>query len=253
MLVLSRRERQRILFPNLGVTVAIVRICGNVVRVGVEAPPHVRVLRSEIASDADQHVSATPDARAARHELRNRLNCITLALSLIQKQIDQGLLTDAAETLQSAVNDLGALDKIAAAASPAPVECPTCRHRALLVDDDANERELLAGLLRLSGYEVDVVEDGMAAMTYLSEHSPPDCVLLDMQMPRMDGQSTVTAIRSMPGLEGIKVFAVTGLDQGTTDLPLGENGVNRWFSKPLQPAEFIQDLETELHPQMTVA
>lgn len=252
MLVLSRKENQRIVFPNLGIEVEVLRIAGNVVRLGVEAPPQVRVMRSEIASHDDRQ--AVFASQTARHDLRNRLNCVTLTLALIQKLIDSGSLADATATLQSVVDDLGALDKIAATvASTTPAECPTCRRKALLVDDDANERELLAGLLRLSGYEVDIAEDGMEAMTYLSEHDRPDCVLLDMQMPRMDGQSTISAIRSMPGLEGIKVFAVSGMDRNAIDLPMGDNGVNRWFSKPLRPSEFIQDLEQELHSQTTVA
>lgn len=48
MLVLSRRKDDRVLFPNLGISVHILRVDGNRVRIGVEAPPEVKVLRHEL-------------------------------------------------------------------------------------------------------------------------------------------------------------------------------------------------------------
>ena len=48
MLVLSRRESEKVLFPELGVTLEIVRIKGNVVRVGIDAPRSIRVIRGEL-------------------------------------------------------------------------------------------------------------------------------------------------------------------------------------------------------------
>src|SRR5205807_2345178 len=82
--------------------------------------------------------------------------------------------------------------------------------RALLVEDDVNESELLAGILRMSGIAVDTAGDGCQALDYLAHHERPDVVLLDMKMPRFDGPSTVTAIRGDPQLQGLKVFAVSG-------------------------------------------
>ena len=49
MLVLSRRQDDKIVFPNLGITVEILKIAGRSVRMGVEAPSDVRVLRHELA------------------------------------------------------------------------------------------------------------------------------------------------------------------------------------------------------------
>ena len=54
MLVLTRRESEKILIPDLGITLEIVRIKGNSVRVGIEAPPEIRVIRGELL-DRQQH------------------------------------------------------------------------------------------------------------------------------------------------------------------------------------------------------
>ncbi|OAI54416.1 hypothetical protein AYO47_02910 [Planctomyces sp. SCGC AG-212-M04] len=253
MLVLSRKENQRIVFPNLDIAVEILRVSGNAVRVGIEAPREVQVVRPEVHNNSTQTLPSL-GGRAARHELRNRLNAANLALHLMQRQIDAGRMSDAEETLQRALGNLDALEAIAAGISfsRTQAECPTCRVKALLVDDDANERELLAGLLRMNGYEVDVVEDGLAALTYLAEQSRPDCVLLDMQMPRMDGRTTVAAIRENPHLKDMKLFAVTGLDREASGVSMGDGGVDGWFVKPLRPTEFVYALAAELCPQTTM-
>ena len=119
------------------------------------------------------------------------------------------------------------------------------KRRALLVEDSANERELLAGYLRMCGYEVDLAEDGIAAMRYLSQHAPPDFVLLDMQLPFMDGRETLQAIRRNPALGGLKVFVVSGSDPQTVDLGEGNQGIEHWFAKPINPAEFVSELNRE--------
>ena len=60
MLVLSRRESDKILFPTLGITVEVVRISGNAVRLGVDAPKEIRVLRGELEGVPKRSTSANP-------------------------------------------------------------------------------------------------------------------------------------------------------------------------------------------------
>lgn len=109
------------------------------------------------------------------------------------------------------------------------------RCRALVVDDDANERGLLAGLLRMNGCDCDTAADGQDALDYLASHDPPDVVLLDMIMPRCDGPETLRRIRRDARLANLRVFSVSGADPRRLGVPTGAGGFDAWFPKPLDP------------------
>src|SRR5687768_13987353 len=107
MLVLSRRPDETIVFPHLGVTVRVLRVQGNVVRIGVEAPPEVRVLRHELA---DRPVPERARRPSPSHALRNRLNKVGLSLHLLQRQLQVGRAEAADATLANALEQLTSLD-----------------------------------------------------------------------------------------------------------------------------------------------
>ena len=68
--------------------------------------------------------------------------------------------------------------------------------RVLVVDDDASLREALRRALSLEGYEVELAADGVEALGFFhDERPPPDAVVLDVLMPRLDGWETCRAIR----------------------------------------------------------
>jgi carbon storage regulator CsrA len=251
MLVLSRRQDDKIVFPNLGITVEVLKIAGRCVRIGVQAPPNVRVLRHELAEKLDQ--TAPPPLLATQntshdHRLRNRLNKATIGLQLAQKQLEVGQLQNADETLAKVLSEFQTLDDDFGKRDEQPTSAAI--RRALLVEDDANESELLAGFLRLSGFNVDTACDGYDALEYLSEHSQPDIVLLDMQMPRCDGPTTVSEIRRNPQYSGLKVFAVSGGIADDMGVTIGPSGVDRWFRKPLNPQTLVAELNRDT--QLTV-
>ncbi|MAT70451.1 MAG: histidine kinase [Planctomycetaceae bacterium] len=247
MLVLSRGVKEKIVFPNLGVKVEILRVAGNRVRVGVDAPRDVRVLREEIADEDDLSAETLSEtARKRRHAQRNQLNTASLALRLMEKQIAAGMQDDAMGTLHKALRSLDAIDAELGGDTLPPKKKTPEQCRALVVEDNANESELLAGYLRMSGFAVDVAADGVQAMVQLSRHDRPDAVLLDMNMPRMNGGETVRLIRRDPGFEGVRLFAVTGSSPGEFGVPVGPQGVDRWFTKPIDPAELVKELRGEL-------
>jgi CheY-like chemotaxis protein len=117
---------------------------------------------------------------------------------------------------------------------------------ALVVEDDANESALLAAVLRLSGFRVDTASDGCHALDYLATHKRPDVVLLDMRMPRCDGPTTISAIRSNPQLSGLRVVAVSGSRSSEVGVSTGPQGVDRWFCKPVDPRRLVHELKHDL-------
>ena len=246
MLVLSRGPTDKIIFPNLDITVEILRIAGTKVRVGIDAPKDVRVLRHELVDEQSGKGASTRTSHLS-HALRNRLNTANLAVHLLQRQLDAGLVEEAETTLQKALRELDTLNETigesTAHSSTAP-ERPPCR--ALLVEDDPNESELLAGYLRMSGFDVDRAMDGLQALVYLSRHRSPDIVLLDMKMPRMNGPKTVSSIRGNPAYRNVKIFAVSGTAQSECGVPTGPEGVDRWFSKPINPQELVDEINRDL-------
>ncbi|MBY0527008.1 MAG: response regulator, partial [Gemmataceae bacterium] len=166
-----------------------------------------------------------------------------IALSLVAKQMQAGMIDAAGQTLQQA---LAALEKVDQSLRTPPP--PVRALGALLVEDDANEQALLSSYLRMSGIRVDVVGDGSEALEFLSYRQRPDIVLMDMRLPRFDGPSTVAAIRENPAYQGLTIFAVTGSSPTEFNLPLGKRGVDAWFQKPLNPARIVEAITTLPHP-----
>jgi carbon storage regulator CsrA len=248
VLVLSRRLNEKIVFPNLGITVQILRVSGKAVCVGVDAPRDVRILRDELAD----HGPASPPAedlnqRDLRHALRNRLNSANLALHLVRRQLELGRTTDAEGTIEKALGELSQLDRDVSQVGGKSLDRQAAgQPRALLVEDDANESQLLAGYLRMSGYEVHTVGNGKEALQFLAEERLPDVVLLDMRMPQLDGPGTISSIRQTPALRDLTVFAVSGTPRSELAVGLGAGGVDRWFSKPLDPAKLVDAMNHQL-------
>ncbi len=163
---------------------------------------------------------------------------------MAQKQIEVGQVENADRTLVKVLSEFQSLDEdLGTRDTAAP---PAAARHALLVEDDANESELLAGFLRLSGFEVDTAADGCDALDFLSEHGQPDVVLLDMQMPRCDGPATISAIRQNPQFSGLRVFAVSGRVPADMGVTVGPTGVDRWFRKPLNPQSLVAELHRDL-------
>jgi carbon storage regulator CsrA len=247
MLVLSRRVNEKIVFPGIDVTVQVVAVKPGVVRLGIEAPPHVAVLREEVlARDGNGAALPKPSAPTAdqelRHQLRNRLNAATIGLALMRRQLQMSQGQNVVATLDKVEQELDHLRRLAEAAGPARPR-PTRRYKALLVEDDRNECELLAGFLRLAGLDVDTANDGADALDYLRAQGRPDVVLLGMLMPRCDGAATVRAIRRDPAHAGIKVFAVSGHERERFNL---DAPIDRWFTKPIDPQALLRELSAAL-------
>lgn len=244
MLVLTRKTNEKIVFPGIDARVQVVEIKSGCVRLGIEAPEHVRVFREELLAAT----TAAPGAADARrrewsHTLRNRLNGATVGLALARRQLLAGQGAAAHETLDLVHEEIAGLNT-ALKTGDGP-KAPAARRSpsALLVEDDRNECQLLAGLLRISGFDVVTAEDGHEALDLLSRSGPLDLMLLDMMLPRCDGATTVRMVRGDERFDHMRIFGVTGHPPESFDLTCGAGGVDGWFRKPLSPENLLAELQ----------
>lgn len=252
MLVLSRRLNEKLFFPSSQTTLQVVAIKPGVVRLGIEAPANVSVFREELMDRIGNAMPET-DIRWARlrewnHVVRNCLNVGTVGVALLARQLAARDLADCEETIRMIATEFTKLRQYVdhTSATLAQERARPVRRKALLVEDDQNERELLAGFLRMAGLDVATADDGSDALDYLRSEDRPDVVLLDMMLPRCDGPTTVRQIRDNPNLRDLKIFAVSGYEPDQFGLEAGHTGVDRWFRKPLNPERLLHDLQQEL-------
>jgi carbon storage regulator CsrA len=241
MLVLSRRLKQKIVFPSIQTTVQITAVKPSVVRLGIDAPEHVAVFREELL---EKKAISVGNAEVSAHSLNNLLNVSTVGLALLRRQLALGQADEMRCTLDKIESNLQKIQQRAEcveAKPPSPVQ--HSKRRALVVEDDRNECELLAGFLRLAGLHVHTAGDGAAALDYLQTEGKPDFLLMDMVLPRCDGPTTVRAIRGNPVYAGLRIFGVTGAPVEQFGLDEGPGGIDHWFRKPLNPEVLLRELD----------
>lgn len=110
------------------------------------------------------------------------------------------------------------------------------RARILVVDDEAPNRGLVRKVLEPMGYDIAEAADGEEAVAEISAR-PPDLVLLDLIMPRMDGYSVLRAIKSDPRTRLIPVVMLTSHDQLVEKIRAVQIGVDDYLVKPFNITE----------------
>jgi PAS domain S-box-containing protein len=128
------------------------------------------------------------------------------------------------------------LPAIEAAAAPAlPLAAPMAAPRRVLVAEDIAVNQLvIGGMLEMDGHDVTIVADGAAALAAVRD-GRFDLVLMDMQMPIMDGIAATRAIRALPGPQGrIPIIALTA-NAMAEDIARGQAvGIDAHLTKPIE-------------------
>ncbi len=119
---------------------------------------------------------------------------------------------------------------------PAP---GSIQKRVLVAEDDDRTRTALVFLLQRHGYEVDVVDNGQAALDILLLPNPPHIALLDWEMPLLDGLHVSAAVRSMPARNYTYIIMLTAHDQASDVLAAFAAGVDDFLSKPVDNAQLL--------------
>ncbi|MEW5850304.1 MAG: response regulator [Myxococcota bacterium] len=107
---------------------------------------------------------------------------------------------------------------------------------ALVVDDDAETCALISRALSQRGFTVDVAHGGTAALEFLGK-TLPDLIIVDRQMPEMDGLELLQKVRGNPFLAQIPVLMLTAVSDEEEKLHAYESGVDDYLTKPFQVEE----------------
>jgi chemosensory pili system protein ChpA (sensor histidine kinase/response regulator) len=120
----------------------------------------------------------------------------------------------------------------------APQPEPETQLTALVVDDSITMRRVTQRLLERRGAKVHTARDGLDAITVLQEHNV-DIILLDIEMPRMDGYQFATHVRNDPKLKHLPIIMITSRSGEKHRAKAIEIGVNDYLSKPYQESQLI--------------
>jgi two-component system, sensor histidine kinase and response regulator len=127
--------------------------------------------------------------------------------------------------------------------------------RALIVDDNTTNRRIFTRMLESFGCQVSAVSSGMEVMPALFRglltNTPYHMVLVDMQMPIMDGEETVRAIRREPLTQDIKVVVLTSMGRRNELSRVNELGCSGYLLKPIKQSQLRETLELILAGKRT--
>ena len=109
----------------------------------------------------------------------------------------------------------------------------------LVVDDDADAREMLALVLEMAGHTVRTAKDGAEALAVAGAFGP-DVILLDIEMPNANGYIACENLRRLPGLKEARIYAVSSMTGANHERRCAESGFNGQVSKPADPESFAR-------------
>jgi chemosensory pili system protein ChpA (sensor histidine kinase/response regulator) len=123
-------------------------------------------------------------------------------------------------------------------AAPTPTDE---RPLALVVDDSITVRRVTERILQRSGLRVVTAKDGLDAISVMAENKP-DIILLDIEMPRMDGYEFASHVRNDDRVSDVPIIMVTSRVGDKHRARAIELGVNDYLGKPFQDAALLESI-----------
>jgi CheY-like chemotaxis protein len=115
----------------------------------------------------------------------------------------------------------------------------------VVVDDTSINRILLGGILEDAGYHVRVASNGIDAITMIASE-PPEVVLLDIQMPDVNGYEVCRRLKALPRLASVPVIFISALDDVSEKVKGFEAGGSDYVTKPFESAEVLARVGTQV-------
>jgi two-component system cell cycle response regulator DivK len=115
----------------------------------------------------------------------------------------------------------------------------------LVIEDNPQNLYLVRFILEKHGYSVVEAHDGREGIAAAAA-SKPDLILLDIQLPVMDGYAVAKALRANPALAGVPIVAVTSYAMAGDREKTLEAGCSGYIEKPINPKNFMQQIERHL-------
>jgi CheY-like chemotaxis protein len=119
--------------------------------------------------------------------------------------------------------------------------------KILLIEDNAENRYLVRFLLEKRGHEVILAESGPLGLE-LAARFRPDLILLDIQLPGMDGHAVARTLKTDPHLKHIPVIAVTSYAMAGDREKCLAAGAEGYIEKPINPETFVSEIERFVLP-----
>ena len=115
----------------------------------------------------------------------------------------------------------------------------------LVVEDQADNRRILRDLLVNAGYELIEAESGEEAITAVTARRP-DLILMDIQLPVIDGYEATRRIRTNPELKSVPIIAVTSYALAGDDAKARAAGCDAYVTKPFSPRALLAKVQEYL-------
>jgi len=122
------------------------------------------------------------------------------------------------------------------------------KRKILVIEDNEQNIYLVTFILEKHGYEVIQARDGRAGIE-LAKQTDPDLILLDIQLPVMDGYAVAQELKSNPALSGVPIVAVTSYAMVGDREQILASGCTGYIEKPINPETFMADVEQHLPKQ----
>ncbi len=114
--------------------------------------------------------------------------------------------------------------------------------KILLIEDNEQNRYLATFLLEKHGYEVVSAEDGLTGIN-LATRIKPNLIILDIQLPNMDGYTVAKILKLNPDLKNIPIVAVTSYAMPGDREKAIASGCDGHIEKPINPETFVEEIE----------